>query len=86
MAFYTWYGNKHGHSNDFTSLVTFSTGKDMVIGEAVDLVAQEVTEVGRLTTLDIRAGNTPQTIDRTNFPPVLMVKRTAAGGKLTGLV
>lgn len=69
MAIYTYVKNKR--ADDFTSRVVFSTGKDMVIGEQVDLTAGEVTELAKVASLlDIQLGSVAVTIDKTNFPPV----------------
>jgi hypothetical protein len=61
MAIYTYVRNKR--AEDTTSRLVFSTGKDMVIGEQVDLLAGEVTELSKVAALlDVQAGSIAVTV------------------------
>lgn len=74
MAIYTYVSNKR--RDDFSSRITFSTGKDMILGEAIDLTAQEVIEVGRLAPFyNVQVGTVAVTITHQNFPPVRIYAR-----------
>lgn len=78
MAIYTYVGNKDRASH--ASRVVFSTGKDMVIGEQVDLTAPEIAEVTKvLPVLDIRVGSIAATVDKTTFPPAVKYIRVGNG-------
>jgi hypothetical protein len=79
MALYTYTGNKT--PGDTTSRVVFSTGKDMVIGETLDLTAGEVTEGSRAMDITLTPGTVATSISFLNFPSVQ--KYVRLGGALT---
>lgn len=77
MAMYTYRGN---YSRDnHTSRVVFSTGKDMVVGEQVDLTAGEIIEASKSMGLDIVSGSVAVPITNLNFPAVQKFVRVGSG-------
>jgi hypothetical protein len=77
MAMYSYVGNKD--ANNHTSRILFSTGKDMVVGEQIDLTAVEIAEVGKLDRIDVRAGSVAVPITNLNFPAVQKFVRIGIG-------
>ena len=81
MPFYTFFGIKPGNTG---SRIAFSTGRDMVLGEQLDLTAQEVIEVARVANhYDIRSGQLVVTITHLNFPAAHRYVRSSDGSAVS---
>lgn len=78
MAIYTYVSNKNAASP--ISRLTFSTGKDILIGESLDLTAGEITELGKLSNLvNVQAGTVAAPITYLTFPRFIRYLRGANG-------